>query len=103
MQQTQDHHPAQPHSPTVFPTASNPALLVVTARQRATREAEAETEDVGRGGFSGRRYLDALTIRQALAMRDRQGLPEGEIERALRLKQGVVGRIGGRNGIFGVP
>ncbi|BCS21008.1 uncharacterized protein APUU_21440S [Aspergillus puulaauensis] len=102
-QQGQDHHPVQPHSPTVFPTASNPALLVVTARQRATREAESEAEEMGRGGFSGRRYLDALTIRQALAMRDRQGLPEGEIERTLRLKQGAVGRIGGRNGVFGVP
>lgn len=36
-------------------------------------------------------------------MRDRQGVPEKEIERTLRLRQGVVGRIGGRNGVFGVP
>ncbi|KAL4922529.1 hypothetical protein BDW62DRAFT_54675 [Aspergillus aurantiobrunneus] len=93
---------SHPPSPTVFPTASNPALLAITARQRITREAEAEAEELGRIGFSGRRYLDALTIRQALAMRDRQGLGVGEIERVLRLRNGVLGRVG-EKGVFGVP
>ncbi|GAB1204356.1 hypothetical protein APSETT445_003009 [Aspergillus pseudonomiae] len=79
---------------TVFPRAANPALLVVTARQKIAKAAEREVELVGRPGFAGREYLDALTIRQALSMRDRQGLPAGEIERLLRLKKGVVDRLG---------
>lgn len=40
--------------------------------------------------------MDALTIRQALAMRDKQGLAEEEIESMLRLKRGIVGRLGRR-------
>ncbi|KAE8380945.1 Oligosaccharyltransferase subunit Ribophorin II-domain-containing protein [Aspergillus bertholletiae] len=79
---------------TVFPRASNPALLVVTARQKIAKAAEQEVDMLGRPGFAGREYLDALTIRQALSMRDRQGLPSGEIERLLRLKRGVVDRLG---------
>jgi hypothetical protein len=57
---------------------------------------------MGQGNFAGRRYLDALTIRQALHMRDKQGLPGREIERVLRLKQGAVERLGGK-GVMGVP
>ncbi|GMF74320.1 unnamed protein product [Aspergillus oryzae] len=79
---------------TVFPRAANPALLVVTARQKIAKAAEREVELTGRQGFTGREYLDALTIRQALSMRDRQGMPSGEIERLLRLKKGVVDRLG---------
>ncbi|KAL4804264.1 hypothetical protein BDV18DRAFT_162027 [Aspergillus unguis] len=92
----------------VFPSAPmNPALLAVTARQRITKEAEAETEEYGRGGFGGRRYVDAFTIRQALAMRDRQGLTGNEIEKTLRLRTGVLQGLGsggkGVNGIIGIP
>ena len=36
---------------------------------------------------------------QVLAMRDRQGLPAREIERVLRLKSGVVERLGARGGV----
>ncbi|KAL5000034.1 hypothetical protein BDV10DRAFT_41336 [Aspergillus recurvatus] len=93
----------QTHPPSVFPsTSANPALLVITARQRITREAEAETEELGKGGFEGRRYLDAFTIRQILAMRDKQGIGAEEIERALKLKRGVVRRVGAAKGVFGV-
>lgn len=90
----------QQPAPTVFPPASNPALLVFSARQRLTKAAEQELEAMGRSGFQGREYLDALTIRQVLAMRDRQGLSAEEIERLLRLKSGVVGRLGER-GVVG--
>lgn len=69
-------------------------MLVVTARQKIAKAAEREVELTGRQGFTGREYLDALTIRQALSMRDRQGMPSGEIERLLRLKKGVVDRLG---------
>ncbi|KAL6231498.1 hypothetical protein BDW75DRAFT_219938 [Aspergillus navahoensis] len=93
----------QTHPASALPsTSTNPALLVITARQRITREAESEADGLGKGGFEGRRYLDAFTIRQILAMRDRQGLGAEEIERALRLKRGVVERVGAAKGVFGV-
>ncbi|KAL4946674.1 hypothetical protein BDV06DRAFT_218140 [Aspergillus oleicola] len=99
--------PSQSSQPSIFPhPTNNPALLVISSRQRITREAEAETEGMGRGSFQGRRYLDALTIRQMLGMRDRQGLSGREIERVLRLRSGVVeraGRGGRERGVFGVP
>jgi hypothetical protein len=69
-------------------------LLVITARQRIAKAAEAEAEAFGRTSFTGREYLDALTIRQALSMRDRQGMPSGEIERLLQMKKGVMDRLG---------
>lgn len=79
---------------TVFPTASNPALLVVTARQRIGKAAQEELEAVGRGNFAGRQFLDAFTISQALTMRDQQKMPRREIERLLRMKEGVMDRLG---------
>lgn len=84
--------------PSVFPSASNPALLVVTARQRIAKAAEQEAEAFGRQSHAGREFIDALTIRQALSMRDRQGRSAEQIEQALRLKSGVVGRLG-RKGV----
>ncbi|EAW10334.1 uncharacterized protein ACLA_048030 [Aspergillus clavatus NRRL 1] len=90
----------QPGQQPVFPTATNPALLVLAARQKIATAAEAEVEEIGRPGFAGREFLDAFTIRQALTMRDRQGLSEGEIEGVLRLKKGVLERLG-RKGVVG--
>lgn len=69
-------------------------MLVVTARQRINKIAQEESAQVGLPSFSGRQLLDALTIQQALSMRDQQGLPNGEIERLLRLKPGVMDRLG---------
>ncbi|KAL1883557.1 hypothetical protein Plec18167_002563 [Paecilomyces lecythidis] len=85
-------------TPSVFPSANNPALLVVTARQRITKAAEQEAEAFGRESHVGREFLDALTIRQALTMRDRQGKHPSEVENVLRLKPGVMERLG-RKGI----
>ncbi|KAJ5384753.1 hypothetical protein N7517_002664 [Penicillium concentricum] len=79
---------------TVFPQASNPALLVVTARQRLTEAADTEAEHFGRAGHPGRSFLDALTIQQVLTMRDKQGMRRGDIERFLGLKKGVLERLG---------
>ncbi|KAJ5163398.1 uncharacterized protein N7500_005228 [Penicillium coprophilum] len=79
---------------TVFPQASNPALLVVTARKRLTEAAEREAEHFGRAGHPGRSFLDALTIQQVLTMRDKQGMRRGDIERFLGLKKGVLERLG---------
>ncbi|EKV07532.1 Ribophorin II [Penicillium digitatum] len=78
----------------VFPHASNPALLVVTARQRLTEAAEREAEYFGYANHPGRSFLDALTIQQVLTMRDRQGMRRGDIERFLGLKKGVLERLG---------
>jgi hypothetical protein len=79
---------------TVFPQASNPALLVVTARQRLTEAADREAEHFGRAGHPGRSFLDALTIQQVLTMRDKQGMRRGDIERFLGLKKGILDRLG---------
>ncbi|OJJ44557.1 hypothetical protein ASPZODRAFT_18134 [Penicilliopsis zonata CBS 506.65] len=87
--QTHNHY-----QPAVFPSPSNPALLVVTARQRLTQAAEREAEAFGRQSHAGREFLDILTIRQALSMRDSQGVPEAEVEKVLRLKKGVLSRLG---------
>lgn len=79
---------------TVFPTASNPGLLAVSARQRITKAAQEEMDQMSRGDYRGRQFLDALTIQQALNMRDLQRMPLREIERTLRLKEGVMDRLG---------
>lgn len=79
---------------TVFPIGLNPALLAVTARTRIGKAAQEELEAVGRGDFAGRQYLDAFTISQALTMRDQQKMPTREIERLLRMKEGVMDRLG---------
>ncbi|KAJ5582596.1 hypothetical protein N7535_001216 [Penicillium sp. DV-2018c] len=79
---------------TVFPHASNPALVAVTARQRLTEAADREAEEFGRAGHPGRSFLDALTIQQVLTMRDKQGMRRGDIERFLGLKKGVLERLG---------
>ncbi|KAL2818819.1 hypothetical protein BDW59DRAFT_165355 [Aspergillus cavernicola] len=103
---TFNQHPGAPSGSgsrqTIFPTASNPALLTITARQRINKEADQEAEELGRDTFAGRSYLDALTVRQVLELRDRSGVGDGEIERVLRLKEGVVGRLG-PVGVVGVP
>lgn len=51
-------------------------------------------DQVSRGEYAGRQFLDALTIQQALNMRDLQRMPLREIERTLRLKEGVLDRLG---------
>ena len=93
----QSPHPAR-QTDTVFPQAgANPALLVWTARQRAARAAEMEAESFAKPSYAavaGREYLDALTIRQTLVMRE-QGLADADIERMLRLKKGLLRRLGG--------
>lgn len=83
-------HPVFPQSPT------NPALLVLDARERITQAAEREAEQVGKPNFAGRQFVDALTLRQAISMRDKQGLPPSEIESTLQLRKGVLERLGKR-------
>ncbi|EPS30603.1 hypothetical protein PDE_05555 [Penicillium oxalicum 114-2] len=79
---------------TIFPSASNPALLALTARQRIAEEAQKEFETLAHGSQAGRQYLDAYTLSQALMMRDQQKMPKRDIERLLRMKEGVMDRLG---------
>ncbi|GLI78867.1 hypothetical protein PoHVEF18_007189 [Penicillium ochrochloron] len=72
---------------TVFPSASNPALLAVTARTRIGKAAQEEIDAIGHGDFAGRQFLDAFTISQALTMRDQQKMPRREIERSPKAGQ----------------
>ncbi|TVY85571.1 hypothetical protein LSUE1_G000097 [Lachnellula suecica] len=84
-------------SQSIFPNpASNPAVSLLTARYRLAEEAEKEFEGIGRRGAAGRTFLDVLTLRQVLVMRDK-GVSQAEIERILELKSGVVGRLGGKD------
>jgi len=59
-------------------------------------EAEQEFEGLGRKGSPGRSFLDVVTLRQVLVLRDEKGLSSKEIERKLELKRGTVDRLGER-------
>ncbi|CAK7198681.1 hypothetical protein SEUCBS139899_001345 [Sporothrix eucalyptigena] len=74
----------------------NTTLSVLEARRRIQDQAAADSEDFGR---NGREFLSALTLRDALVLRDR-GAEPAAIESRLRLKPGVVARLG-RPGIVG--
>lgn len=88
-------------SPTSKPFAqTNPALLVIAARAQLAEEAEKELESFGKRSHAGRQFLDAVTIKQILAMRDREGVSSEDIERHFRLRKGVVGVLGDK-GVVG--
>lgn len=106
-------HPTLSHSSTfnpqsVYPAsgpgiAENPAVSLLVARQRLAGEAEEEFSNIGRKGQPGRRFLDAITVRQVLQMREK-GVTSAEIEEKLGLGKGVVEVLGRRNvvGLQGV-
>ena len=78
----------------IFPDpAKNPAIMILTARERLAMEAEAEFARAGKGG-EGRRFLDVMTIRQILMLRDEKAVEAAEIENRLGLKSGIVARLG---------
>ena len=79
----------------IFPDPSqNPAVLVLTARENLTRQAEAEFARIRYEGGGGRKFLDVMTVRQVLMMRDEKNMTEAEIEQKLGLAGGVVKRLG---------
>jgi hypothetical protein len=79
---------------TVFPTSKpNAAVSLLTARYRLAEEAEEEFANIGKKSSQGRQFLDVITIRQILVLRDK-GVPEDEIERGLGLRRGLVARLG---------
>lgn len=67
-------------------------------RNRLQEEIEA---DYSRSSSEGRRFVDVITIRQALQLRD-AGMPEAQVEERLGMKKGTVRQFGPR-GVFGVP
>ncbi|KAL1839422.1 hypothetical protein VTJ49DRAFT_1523 [Mycothermus thermophilus] len=104
--QKQPHQPHQPQpsgAPTpgtttehIFPPPSrNVTLGVLEARRRLEARAAEELERRGRSSDPGAELLDVGTIKRVLAMRE-AGTPEGDIEARLRLRPGVVERLGGR-------
>ena len=99
---TNPNNPSDPSSQPVGPDPRiNPALKALEARARLQDEAEREFMDAGRRGHEGRQFLDVVTIRQVLMLRDDKRLAAEEIERRLGLKKGVVARLGAK-GVHGV-
>jgi hypothetical protein len=76
-------------------------VSLLTARYRLAEEAEREFANIGKAGGEGRQFLDVVTIRKVLELRDEKGVDGGDIERRLELRKGVVQRLG-RRGVVGV-
>lgn len=92
----------------VFPDPrNNTALRVLKARERVSREAELEVEAAGAAAAAagrqgpdgvsakGRKYMDAITLRRILWLRDEGGVAGAEIERRLGLRGGIVALLRG--------
>ncbi|KAF2103002.1 hypothetical protein NA57DRAFT_71985 [Rhizodiscina lignyota] len=75
---------------------NNPAIAILEARQRLQEEADREFQTAGRGrkGVEGRQFLDVVTLRQILQLRDDRGMSADDIEQRMGLKKGVVARLG---------
>lgn len=71
---------------------------MLAARRRIAEEADAEKVSAGREGFEGKAFADIASVRKMLVLRDEQAMPEGEIERAMGLQRGMMGRLG-RKGV----
>jgi hypothetical protein len=84
----------------IFPSKSgmaggvtNPAIVIVQARDRIGKVWQEERDALGRGSFVGRTMLGAGEIADVIRMRD-EGLQDGDIEKKMRLSHGLVGRLG---------
>ncbi|KAK7962381.1 uncharacterized protein PG986_003206 [Apiospora aurea] len=67
----------------------NTTLNALDARQRIQEAVDVQSQNPS----AGREYVDVGVLRQILAMRDR-GSAAPDIEKRLRLKSGVVARVG---------
>ncbi|KAM7206711.1 hypothetical protein V8F33_000354 [Rhypophila sp. PSN 637] len=77
-----------------FPAASNNVTLgVLEARRQLEQRATHEFDMMGKPGYQGREFLDIMTLRNILVMRQRGDSPS-DIETRLRLKPGLVARLG---------
>ncbi|KAK8194978.1 hypothetical protein HDK77DRAFT_505021 [Phyllosticta capitalensis] len=75
----------------------NPALSILSARDRLQREAEADLDNAVRAGASGRRFLDPTLIRRVLMMRERESKSDEAIEEEMGLEKGFMKRLGPRS------
>lgn len=73
--------------------------MIVKARERINQQYEDEMEGLGRPSFTGRTLVSAKDITEALKMRDQGGISSEEIEKQLRLKPGILSRLG-KPGVF---
>lgn len=79
--------------------AANPAVQVLNRRRAIQRAAEKEFAGAVEAGAEYQRsFLDVVTLRRVLVLRDR-GVPGTEIERELGLREGLVGRLGRKDGV----
>lgn len=85
--------PSAPLGPMYPPSRKNATLSVLEARRRLQQQAEEELESMGRNSSQGRRFVDMRTMVEAIQLRDR-GFPPAEIEHRLRLKPGLMNRLG---------
>lgn len=70
-------------------------MRILAARSRLAAEAEREFARAARDDDGARRrFVDVVTLKQALGLRDDQQVPAHEIERRLGLASGVVGVLG---------
>ncbi|KAK3310270.1 uncharacterized protein B0T15DRAFT_31584 [Chaetomium strumarium] len=77
-----------------FPSSANNATLgVLETRRRLEAQAKDELENMGKSTDQGRAFLDIGTVKQILVLRQR-GESAAEIESRLRLKPGIVARLG---------
>ena len=88
------------HGPDVDPR-TNPAVQILTARERLAAEAEKEFAGAAKSEQTQRRFLEIGTLQQVLAMRDDGRASPAEIERKFGLQQGVVESLG-TTGVVGV-
>lgn len=84
--------------PSSDPTA-NPSLMIVKARDRINQKYDEEVEGIGRSSSGGRTLVSAKDIKEAIRMRDQGGMSSEEIEKQLRLKSGILSRLG-KPGVF---
>lgn len=90
-------HPTKSQAATSKPAPPNSAAVMLAARRRFQQASAREEEAVGQPDFAGREFLDVMTLQKVLALHQ-EGVPGGEIERQLKLKKGVAGRL--TNGHF---
>ncbi|KAK3899201.1 hypothetical protein C8A05DRAFT_18331 [Staphylotrichum tortipilum] len=77
-----------------FPSSSsNATLSVLEVRRRLETRARAELDNTGKSTDKGREFLDIGTIKQILVLQQGGASPT-DIEARLRLKAGVVARLG---------
>jgi hypothetical protein len=77
-----------------FPSSSSNATLnVLQVRRQIEQRARGELDNTGKSTDKGREFLDIGTVKQMLALRQ-GGASAADIEARLRLKPGVVARLG---------